>query len=198
MNHATRETLIRRLRVQHDEASWQEFDRLYRRYIAAVVRNTGIPESQLDDLVQEILLKTWKALPKFDYDSSRGRFRSWLNTITINTVRTFVRKERRLRDELNADQQASLELFMAVESSPEVEQIAEREWMNHIGQLAWEQVMPGLSEKVRQVYQGIIDGEEPDQIAKRLGIERNTVYVYKKRAELQLARQVASLCELMD
>ncbi|MEM7600394.1 MAG: hypothetical protein AAF357_03140 [Verrucomicrobiota bacterium] len=47
-------------------------------------------------------------------------------SIPINTVRTLVRKGRRLRYAFNAEQQASLVLFMAVANSPEVEQIAER------------------------------------------------------------------------
>ena len=198
MEEPTRETLILRLRDQQDEASWREFDRLYRRYIAAVLRHAGVPESLLDDLIQDILLKMWKALPKFEYDSERGRFRAWLNTVTLNTMRSHFKKERRLRDSLDTDQQASLELFMAAETPPEVERVAEEEWRKHIGRLAWENVMPELSDKVREVYQGILQGREAEAIAEDLGIERNTVYVYRKRAEQRLAREVSALRDLLE
>jgi DNA-directed RNA polymerase specialized sigma24 family protein len=39
-----------------------------------------------EDLLQDIMLKAWKALPNFPYDERRGRFRGWLATVTKNTA----------------------------------------------------------------------------------------------------------------
>jgi RNA polymerase sigma factor (sigma-70 family) len=194
----TRETLIMRLRDQRDEDSWKEFDGLYRGYIAAVVRNAGVPSCAIDDVIQDVLLKAWKNLPNFDYDRSRGRFRYWLNTITLNTVRTRFAKEKRLQQALTGDQRAQLERFIGQDSQSEVEKLAEREWKIHVAKLAWTRVVPQLSDKVRMVFEALIDGKDPDQIALEVKIERNTVYVYKRRVEQRLAREVTILSRLME
>ena len=197
MHRDTRETLIMRLRDQRDEASWQEFDNLYRGYIAAVLRNAGVPPDTIDDLLQDVLLKAWKHLPEFDYDRSRGRFRYWLNTVTTNTVRSHFRKENRKQTAVTADGGKSLQAFLAEPAPPEVEEMAEREWRIHVAQLAWKRVEPQLSEKVLQTFEALMQGKDADAVAAEIGVERNTVYVYKKRVEQRLAREVSILTELM-
>ena len=50
----------------------------------------GLSPEDSEDLRQAVLLKLWKKLPDFEYDDSR-RFRSWLATVTRNTVVDYVR-----------------------------------------------------------------------------------------------------------
>ena len=187
-----------KLRDQHDDKAWQEFESLYRGYIAAVLRNAGVPDHSNEDLIQDVLLKTWKSLPDFQYDKSRGRFRYWLNTVTVNTVRSWFRKEKRLREALDPEEQVLLDRFVGQASQSELEEISERQWKIHVAKLAWERVSPQLSNKVKTVYQAITDGEPTDSIAHRMEIQRNTVNVYKMRVEQRWAREVAMLSQLMQ
>jgi len=48
-----------------------------------------------DDLAQEVFIKTYFALPKFKFKSEFG---TWLYRITLNHVKDYLRKMRRLRE----------------------------------------------------------------------------------------------------
>ena len=60
--------------------------------------------------------------------------------------------------------------------------------------MAWERVAPELSESVRAVFVRLLNGEDPAAVAKACGIERNTVYVYRKRVEHKLHRATLMCC----
>ncbi len=45
----------------------------------------------MDDLVQDVLVKLWKGLKT--YDKSKSKFRTWISLITKNTVNSFFRKK---------------------------------------------------------------------------------------------------------
>ena len=83
---ATRHTLIRRLKDQHDENAWELFTQTYSNYIEVVLVKVGIPRQEVVDLRQDILLKLWEKLPDFDFDQVKGKFRSWLWTMIRNTA----------------------------------------------------------------------------------------------------------------
>ena len=80
----TQQTLLLKVKNQYDEEAWEQFVDYYRKYIYAVLINMGVPNTDLDDLSQQIMLKLWKKLPGFDYDPQVGSFRSWLCTIVRN------------------------------------------------------------------------------------------------------------------
>jgi len=80
----TRTTLLLRLRPDAPgrEFAWQEFVEAYVPIICAFARRFGAPASEIDDLVQDVLLGFYSAVPEFSYDPARGRFRSYLKTCT--------------------------------------------------------------------------------------------------------------------
>lgn len=70
------------------------FNRLILKYQAKILKlvETYIDDRQLAlELVQEILLKAYKALPKFKYKSS---FYTWLYRIAVNTTIAFLKEQR--------------------------------------------------------------------------------------------------------
>jgi RNA polymerase sigma-70 factor, ECF subfamily len=58
-----------------------------RRHIASMLRNS----MEVDDLVQEVLLKVWRKLSTFRSESS---FRTWMTRVAINEVLQWYRRER--------------------------------------------------------------------------------------------------------
>src|SRR5687767_13740052 len=87
----TSTSLLERLRTQPDDAGWQRLLALYQPLLQNWLRRYGLQSSDVDDLVQEILLTVTRELPKFHYDPKRGAFRSWLRTILVNRLRMFWR-----------------------------------------------------------------------------------------------------------
>lgn len=67
------------------------FDALVRRHWTSVrqaARSFGIPETDVDDIVQDAFIAAWKALD--DFDASRP-FRGWLFGIALNKMRDLLR-----------------------------------------------------------------------------------------------------------
>jgi RNA polymerase sigma-70 factor, ECF subfamily len=80
---STRKSLLIRAR-NGDEEAWEDLCVVYRPLIVGWLGRQGVPSSDIDDLVQEILLKVVHNLPSFTHSGRRGAFRSWLRTIAHN------------------------------------------------------------------------------------------------------------------
>lgn len=63
----------------------------HRARIFAMIRNMIHQEADAWDLSQEVFIKAWKALPRFE---ARARFSTWLYRIAHNTVYDWVRKRK--------------------------------------------------------------------------------------------------------
>lgn len=87
----TSPSLLLRIRNQSDSHAWQTFEEIYAPVVRSFCRRRGIQEADVDDLVQEIMIRVAKAIRQFDYDPKRGRFRSWFGRITNNRVKSFLR-----------------------------------------------------------------------------------------------------------
>lgn len=178
----TRETLLIKLRNQHDDDSWEEFVSYYSNYVFAVLKGMGVEFDDLDDIKQSILLKIWKKIPDFDYNPEKGSFRAWLCTVIRNTVYNYFR-----------DRVSTYELKDEDSINAEVDKIAQREWMTHIASLAWENIKGDFSDSVRETYIQISQGRKSEEIAADLGISPGSVYVYKERVQKALRKEVRRL-----
>ena len=186
MGQKTRQTLIQRIKNQHDEKSWMEFIAVYKPYIAAIIRNMGVPEDEIDDHLQSVLVICWQKLPDFDYDPYKGKFRYWLSRIASYTVNNHVRKIAR-RNELSE----KMEIPNSI--PPEIEKMADQEWKSFISKLAWSNIKQELSEKMRESFEIIMKGIKPSEIGTSLEVEENTIHVYKRRIEKKLFKEIQKL-----
>lgn len=72
---------------------------LYDQESARVVRLLGVilgPDSELDDLVQQVFLEVLRSLPSFRGDDRRS-LRCWVDRVTVHVARHHIRKRRRWR-----------------------------------------------------------------------------------------------------
>lgn len=81
----THATLLARLSNAEDGA-WKEFHERYDGLIHSFARRRGLQPADCDDIAQEVLLSLSKTLPGFQYDSSKGKFRSYLKTATLHAI----------------------------------------------------------------------------------------------------------------
>src|SRR5260370_22409169 len=90
-----------------DEQAAAELVRRHARALARFLAGAGAPESELDDLVQETLIRAFRSVDRF-----RGhcQFRTWLMTIGGNVLKDFGRHMKRRAhvplDEMDRDGQA--------------------------------------------------------------------------------------------
>jgi RNA polymerase sigma-70 factor (ECF subfamily) len=80
---ATRSSLLIRAQAG-DAGAWQDLCELYRPLIVGWLHRQLVPDTEIDDLVQEIFVAVVGGLPSFNHSGHRGAFRSWLRTIASN------------------------------------------------------------------------------------------------------------------
>jgi RNA polymerase sigma factor (sigma-70 family) len=92
----TNEHLLRRMRDPGEHTAWKDFYDLYWRVILSYARSRGLGDREAAEVLQETMLVLMQAMPTFEYDPSRGRFRSFLLNIVHRKVQEH--KHRQLRE----------------------------------------------------------------------------------------------------
>jgi RNA polymerase sigma factor (sigma-70 family) len=195
--YKTRATLIQRVQNQHDEASWEEFVRVYRRYIYAIIRSMNISEHDTEDILQQVLINLWNSLPKMDYEKI-NRFRSWLSTVTKNCVTDFIRKRTREANRLEKAGKDDTLTYLKAIRLPEIDNIAEREWEVHLTNLALENIEPLFSGKAVDAFRLTLKGKSVEEIAKELDLKENSVYRLKNRVKERLILEIRHLRDELE
>lgn len=189
----TRQTLIERIRDQSNELAWEEFVSTYENYIYAIIRRMGVSAEDSKDIHQDILLNLWKKLPEYRKNPN-SRFRSWLSSVTSNSVKYFIRGSVNKSKKLD-----NYELFLdSADSTPELEKIADEEWEIFLADKALENIKGAFQGKGIEVFQMSLDGKDLSEISRELDLEENSVYQLRARVKKSLIKEVARLREELD
>jgi RNA polymerase sigma-70 factor (ECF subfamily) len=187
----TRSSLIRRVRNLNDQPSWDEFWALYQPLLLDYVRSRGLQEHDARDVVQNIYLKLRGALPKFELDRQRGRFRTWLWTVTMSAIGDWQRGRKR---------QSRVEGPMGPDIDPPGPPPSpgpeDAEWVKAHRQ----RVLDFVLERVRDqsqpktwacFEQHILRGRPSAEVAAELRLTANSVYVNASRVLARVREQCA-------
>jgi RNA polymerase sigma-70 factor (ECF subfamily) len=100
-NSVIQETSDEVLIQQFKDGNKDAFNALYQRHLPSVYKRVRyvIPESDVEDVTQEIFIATLKSLSSFRGDS---QFSTWLRTLTNHKVAEFYRKRARKQEPLLA------------------------------------------------------------------------------------------------
>ncbi|MFZ3201886.1 MAG: RNA polymerase sigma factor [Candidatus Acidiferrales bacterium] len=155
------------------QSSQEPFERIMEEYqgrvfrlACSILRN----EAAAEDAAQEVFIKVWKALPKFQGQSSLG---TWIYAISRNTCLTRLKRER-IRETLPLE-----EAKAAVMPSPQGDPAGEREIRALVDR---------LPEKYRRVLVMFYFEERSyGQVAEALDMPMGTVKTFLHRAKKELA-----------
>ena len=119
----TPSSLIRRVRDPTDAESWREFVALYEPLLLSYVRSLGVPMEDARDVVQDVFARLVRALPEFELDHTRGRFRTWLRQVANSAIADWARRKRHQAKEEEAwrDRLAAMENASGEESDADWE-----------------------------------------------------------------------------
>lgn len=67
----------------------------YKNSVKAIIKN--ITGTSNEDIEQEVYVKTWKNLEKYN---EQGKFRQWINTITANLCRDYLKKSENRKEKV--------------------------------------------------------------------------------------------------
>lgn len=187
--YRTRMTLLAKLQDQHDDAAWTDFVYYYRKYIYNIARRMQLGHDAAEEVVQMVMIQSWKKLPEFQYDPSKGRFRGWLCRVTGNVVKNYYRDNINRFVELDPGSTFSEELI----TLPEIERIAEEEWREYLPKLAWKNIKDSFDKNMVEVFEMMRKGTDIAKVAEKLNITESTVYVYRKRIKDRMRIEIKRL-----
>lgn len=180
MGFTTSKTLLERING-NDEVSWQEFYEQYIPLIRLRGRDFHLNQEERDELVQNVMLEIFKVHNTFHYDPAKGKFRNYLKTITTHCAIRL----RNQRPPENFSLDAGItepESLMELENSF-FDQRWQEEWESHLldeGLRLLRERMEPLSYQAFYLY--AIKQVPPGDVAEKLGLSVNTVYIAKSRA----------------
>lgn len=185
----TKQTLIQRVQNPDDKSAWDDFVSYYKTFIEMVLNKSRISLNESDDLVQEILLKIWKGLPKYEYRKEQAKFRTWLSVLIRNTMLNYLDKIKRKNPgkvELNE------EVILTVSESS-IEKIIEEEWVSHLTGLAMTTVSKAFSGQAIDVFKMSLAGKGTKEISETLEINEESVFVLRSRVKSKLKKEIKRL-----
>lgn len=190
----TRSSLIERVRNTQDAEGWREFVELYQPLLFSYVRKQGLTDHDARDMVQEIFSKLLRAMPKFELDHSRGRFRTWLWRIMHNVTIDWMRHRQRstIHEVEWGDRIDQLESL--AQSEPDDDWVDQQR--RHILQTALTRVKARSQPQTWVCFEQYLLNHYPsNDVAKELGITTNSVYVNASRVLSRVRDQCAQYME---
>jgi RNA polymerase sigma-70 factor (ECF subfamily) len=187
VNHATAQRFGQKLTAaapeRHANVSERaNFDTVYSNHVSFVwrtLRGMGVPDSAVEDGVQEVFVVVHRRLPDFD---GRHAIRTWLFAIVY---RVACEQRRRLR---SSRVQEPLEPQLR-DSAPSPYDSAERAQEVRVA-IA---LLDALDDEKRAVIVlADIEGMTAPEIAEATGVGLNTVYTRLRRARLELNKMLAA------
>jgi RNA polymerase sigma-70 factor (ECF subfamily) len=192
----TRLSLLQRLRAPGDSAAWDDFVKMYEPLLVSYVRKKGVPEHDVGDVVQNIYVALLRALPTFQLDKARGRFRSWLYQVTMNAVTDRARRKMR-RGKREVGWTENTPEPAAFDPAPDAEW--EQAYRERMFQLALEQVRRDTNEGTWECFRRyLLEGRTGEEVAAELGMLPNTVRKNASRVLAKVSEQAGANLQEME
>jgi RNA polymerase sigma-70 factor (ECF subfamily) len=173
----TRLSLLIRLRDRSDGDAWSRFVDVYGPLIYGHARRHGLSDADSADRMQEVLLAIARGVER--YDASRGPFRKWLYTVTMNKLRSFWKQSER-RSETPAN-------LAELPDSADPDERWEREYRQRLFAAAADFVRPRVDAiHWRVFWLAAVEGKSGAEVAAECGVKVEQVYVIRQRIQKKL------------
>lgn len=192
--HSTRHTLLQRALSADDEKAWEEMVVHYRRFIFYVLNKMGVPENEMDDIFQKVLISLTQSLA--NYDREKARFRTWLGSVIRNTAMTHLKKEQGYQKRLGKLEDPCY--LQQLKEPLDVDVMIEEEWATYISNQAMGKVRQVFRGQAIEVFEYSLDGLSADSIAARTGLTVATVYTLRKRVKKRLYLEILHLTQDLE
>jgi RNA polymerase sigma factor (sigma-70 family) len=181
--------LLLRIRDPGDRIAWGDFVQLYAPLIHSYGLHRGLQDADAADLVQEVLRRVSRAIPKFEYDRERGSFRGWLLTVTRNELRKIAgRKDRQARGS------GDTQVHGLLEQQPEKDEADaewDREYRWNLFLWAAERVKAEFREATwRAFWRTVVEGEACEEVAAEIQLSVGAVYIARSRVTARIRQEI--------
>jgi RNA polymerase sigma factor (sigma-70 family) len=193
MNDTTRRSLL--VRAQRgEESAWRDLTVLYRPLLVGWLRRQAVPDHDLEDLMQEILMALVKYLPSFQHSGQPGAFRSWMRTIAVNRVRDYWRAGH--QHMLGAGGDATSALAQLEDPNSDLNRHWDDEHDRHLLRCLLAMVEQEFEPTSLQAFRRLaLDGASGAAVAQELGISVASAYQAKSRILHRIRQEADGLIE---
>jgi RNA polymerase sigma factor (sigma-70 family) len=187
-------SLLERLRNGNDPGSWQRLVDLYTPLIRGWLSRYGLQDTDVDDLVQEVLTVLPRELPAFEHRRA-GAFRSWLRIMTVNRLRNFWRA-RQARPAAIGGSDLNQVLDQLEDPHSDLTRLWDHEHDQHVVRRCLELIEPEFATSTWEAFRRVtLDGTNVDAVAADLGLTPNAVFIAKSRVLSRLRQEVRGLVD---
>ncbi len=83
--------------------AWGVFERVYLGFIRANLSRSGVRDTDIDDVAQDVLIAVAQGVKRFEFRPQRAPFRSWLKSVAHNKAMDYLRGLQRRQPEIELD-----------------------------------------------------------------------------------------------
>ena len=184
----TRHSLILRLKDPADEDAWREFVEIYHPVIYRLACRRGMQDADAEDLVQQVMVAIAGAISRFEPETARARFRTWLHRIATNLIINAL--SRRAPDRGSGNTEIHRILDQAVQEGPDSVELR-RESRRAIFRWAARQIQDEYQVDTWQAFWlTAVEEREIDEVARLLGRNPGSIYAARSRIMRRLKQKV--------
>lgn len=196
MEDITRLSLVLRLRDPQDQRAWEEFVQHYHPSLLKWALRCGVQHADAEDVASQVLMRLHRYLPRFEYDRSKGRFRSYLQRVTRTVVSDLFREWKKTARTIGAENGSFL---FAILSDPHADSdlltTLENEHRMELVRLAESAAQNRCHEDHVWSCYDLVDrqGRKPADVAGELGVPISRVYTYRARVRKMIQEEFERL-----
>ena len=195
MNAATTDPdLIERIKDWREDEGWRQFYARYAPSIEAHARRSGLSAEESQDVVQTTMLKVATYIPRFEYDQTVCKFRTWLNQIVNQRIIAIWQDRRKSR--LPEQVQTELTLLLSGDEASPADAAAHSELQHQMLQVCLARVKASANPKHWQIFETNVLAQVPtSEVASRFETTAANVWVIRHRFVRRLKKEWAALLD---
>lgn len=188
-------SLLDRASRRTDEESWTRLTEIYTPLLIGWLRREGLQPSDVDDVVQDVLIYVSNELPNFRHNGRTGAFRSWLRQVLAFRAKKC--RSSRQRNSLGTGGSAFLDRLELLEDPTSgLSRLWDQEHDRHVIKKLMDQVRQRVAPQTWEAFEGtVVRGESPAAVGAKIGLTANAVYAARFRVLQQLREEGRGLIE---
>jgi RNA polymerase sigma-70 factor (ECF subfamily) len=188
--------LLVRIRDLEDQEAWKEFVQIYTPLIYGHCQKLGLQEADAANVAQEVMSVAAQAMPRFQYDAQRGKFRGWLLQTTRHRLYKFFARQRRAPQSAS---ETTLERFVDQEPGPDDQARWEEDYRQRLFDWAAEKARPEFQPATWDAFRlTAIESVSVKDVAGQLGISVGAVYIARSRVIARLRELIESADDTLE
>src|SRR5262249_9688162 len=171
-------SMLERLASAPTDDDWRRLDDLYRPLLRDWIERARVRSSDVDDLVQEVLLVVVRKIGGFER-RGKGAFRTWLRTIPANRMGDYFRRQEHLPTATgDSDFLRRLDELESPDSA--LSRLWDREHDEHVAAALMQRVQGNFTPVTWEAFRRhVTKGEPAVEAAKALDLSLNSVLLAK-------------------